>query len=228
MNLQLHYSNLDDGIMIRCEGRIVYGRATEELERRVRDLLPQLRHIVLELSQVTFVDSGGLGLLVRLMTSARCSGGDVKLAAPSPQIAKLLETTALTRVFEVFRSPEEAFSFLGQGAGTRAKRKLVLCVDPSCDVLAFVRAVLQSEYSVRTTDNVYDAKILLRSSRPDLVVLGPNLDSIRGQNTVLEQAPGAAVLALDSDFDHIEAATARTILLQRIQDVSGARQADPK
>jgi anti-anti-sigma factor len=224
MSLQLHFSNLANGIMIRCEGRIVCGGATEELERRVRHLLPLVRHIVLELTQVSFVDSGGLGLLVRLMTSARHSGGDVKLAAPSPQVTKLLETTALARVFELFHSPEEALSFLAQGAGG-AKGRRLLCVDPSCDVLAFMRTVLAPEYSVRTTDNLFDAKILLRSSRPDLIVLGPNLDTIRAQKTILQEAPGTPVLALTADFDHVEAGEAGTLLLQRVHEASGTSQA---
>jgi anti-sigma B factor antagonist len=218
MALLLHVSNLENGILLRCEGRIVCGPESEELEKRVRLLLPAFRHVVLDLSHVTFVDSGGMGLLVRLMTSARSLGGDVKLAAPSPQIAKLLETTGLRRVFELFQTTEEALSAsLGQGTGKR-----VLCVDPSCDVLTFVRTTLRAAgYAVHTTENLFDAKILLRASRPDLLVLGPNLDSARSQETLREYLP-AVVLALDAHFDRLEAAEARAILLERVLKAAAA------
>src|SRR5512142_259954 len=142
MGLLLHLSDLDNGVMLRCEGRLVCGPEAETLEQRVCRLLPLMRNVVLELSQVTFVDSGGLGLLVRLMTSARRSGGDVKLAAPSPQLTKLLDATCLKSAFDLYQSPEDALSSLGRTVvGEVVKR--VLCVDPSCDVLSFVRTVLR-------------------------------------------------------------------------------------
>ncbi len=218
MGLRLYVSNLEDGILLRCEGRIVCGPESEELETRVRRLLPVLRHVVLDLSQVTFVDSSGLGLLVRLMTSARTFGGDVKLAAPSPQTAKLLESTGLRRVFELFHTPEEALSAsMGQRAGSR-----VLCVDPSCDLLTFVRTILQTAgYVVHTTENLFDAKVLLRASRPDFLVLGPNLDSVRSNNTLREYLP-RVVLTLDAHFDHLEAAEAKAILLDRLRKAVAA------
>ncbi len=222
MALEFHLSDLDNGIMLRCEGRIVCGTDTRELEERVGRLVRSVRSVVLELSGVTFIDSGGLGLLVRLSAVARAAGGDLKLAAPSPQLVRLLEITCLTKVFRLFKSPEEALAASparGQAAAQGTKR--VLCVDPSCDVLAFVRTVLQGEgYTILTTDNVSDARILLRASPPDLVLLGPNLDPVRATATLRAQSPQLRVVPLDAEFHHIEAAAATEVLLGQVRNAA--------
>ncbi len=219
MALLFHVSDLPNAILLRCEGRIVCGHEAAELETRIRRLLPDLRCVVLELSGVTFIDSNGLGLLVRLMTSARAAGGELKLAAPSRQVAQLLENTCLSRVLEIFPSPEEALSAtVRQLAGSQPTGKCVLCIDPSADVLTFMRTVLQTDgYSVVTTDNLLDARILLRTSVPNLVLLGPSVDPARATETLHALVPALRVLAVDPAFDRVEAAAATTLLLERLR-----------
>ena len=72
----------------------------------LRDVLQELlesgqRNLVIDLSELEFVDSTGLGVLVGALKKARQSGGDVELHTPSPAIRKALEITGLTQVFRV-------------------------------------------------------------------------------------------------------------------------------
>jgi len=72
----------------------------------LRDLLHELLddgkgHLVIELSELSFVDSTGLGVLVGALKKARQGGGDIELSTPTPAIRKALEITGLTQVFRV-------------------------------------------------------------------------------------------------------------------------------
>jgi anti-sigma B factor antagonist len=61
--------------------------------------------VVLDVGEVTFVDSTGLGVIVRGMRRFRAHGGDVALRGPSHQTMRVLELTGLTEVFEILDGP---------------------------------------------------------------------------------------------------------------------------
>ena len=72
----------------------------------LRDVLHELleggqRNLVIDLSELAFVDSTGLGVLVGALKKARQGGGDIELHTPSSPIRKALEITGLTQVFHV-------------------------------------------------------------------------------------------------------------------------------
>ena len=87
-----------DTAVVKCHGRLVAG-ATEELYREVKDLLPQTKSVVVDLAKLTYVDSTGLGTLVRLYTSARQVGCELKLLHLGKQLRNLLKLTNLLSVF---------------------------------------------------------------------------------------------------------------------------------
>ncbi len=64
--------------------------------------------IVFDLSGLTYINSGGLGLLVQLTAKANSQGGRVVVAAPSPFVADVLETTRLDRFFDVAADTDDA------------------------------------------------------------------------------------------------------------------------
>jgi len=67
MQLKLNTRKLDDGIVVvDCAGRIVFGEETSELRDRVKGLLSEGSRVVLNLGEVSYIDSGGLGTLVAL------------------------------------------------------------------------------------------------------------------------------------------------------------------
>lgn len=63
---------------------------------------------VVDLSEVSFVDSTALGVLVSGVKRLRSSGGDLRLVITQPRISKVFEITGLTDVFAIFTSAEEA------------------------------------------------------------------------------------------------------------------------
>ena len=83
--------------VVRCQGRLVAG-TTEEFYREVKRLLPQEKVVVIDLAELTYVDSMGLGALVRLYTSARQAGCELKLLNLGKQLRNLLKMTNLLSV----------------------------------------------------------------------------------------------------------------------------------
>jgi len=95
-------------VVVDCSGRLVFGEESAGLRDYVKGLLAQSPNVVLNLRDVNYIDSGGLGTLVSLYTTARNAGGAVKLASLSQRVGDLLQITKLLTVFEVFEDEEAA------------------------------------------------------------------------------------------------------------------------
>jgi anti-sigma B factor antagonist len=209
MQLRLESRPVGDVLLIRCHGRIVSGNEVYTLHSQVGDSFVKYSDVVLQFDQVEFVDSSGLGALVRLVQAARSKGGDLKLSGVSPKILKTLEMTNLLSQFETYDSVEEAITaaYLGSRysrAKTGDARPRMLCVYESTDVGTFLREVLCSAgYNAMTTANVDDARILLKATKAKLVVLSSRLQSVHGkptQKSLEEIDPAVSVLVLDENF----------------------------
>ena len=96
--------------MLRCSGRIVAGPEIDILRKHINSLLPGCRQILLHLENVTFIDSMGMGELVRMLTSARRCGGDLKLCNISPSTIRVLRITNLHKVFEILENEEHGLN----------------------------------------------------------------------------------------------------------------------
>ena len=117
MQLKIGVRTLHDGIVVAdCSGRIVFGEETAELRDRIRALISKGSRIVLNLADVTYIDSGGLGTLVALYTTAQNAGGSVKLANLTQRVGDLLQVTKLLTVFDVYDSEEKAIQSFKKGA----------------------------------------------------------------------------------------------------------------
>jgi anti-sigma B factor antagonist len=95
-------------LVVDCSGRLLFGEESASLRDVVKKLLEQSPKVVMNLREVNYIDSGGLGTLVSLFTSARNAGGAVKLASLSQRVGDLLQITKLFTIFEVFDSEEAA------------------------------------------------------------------------------------------------------------------------
>jgi anti-sigma B factor antagonist len=102
MALSITTSNIDEVIVVHLSGAICFSEESASLRIRVKALLEKSRQIVLDLTSVTRIDSGGLGTLVALYASARKVGGDIKLANPGNHAKEALQITRLVTVFEIF------------------------------------------------------------------------------------------------------------------------------
>ena len=110
MALKITHSKIDGIIVIRLTGAIYFGEESKSLRILVKELLDTSRQIVLDLGDVTHIDSGGLGTLVALYASARKAGGDIKLAHIGNHTRELLQITRLVTLFEVFDTVEDAIA----------------------------------------------------------------------------------------------------------------------
>ena len=108
MALNITSRTIDEVIVVRLRGAILFGEESVSLRIRVHDLLGKSSQIVLDLGDVTRIDSAGLGTLVALYTSARKVGADIKLANLGNHATEVLQITRLVTVFEIFGSTVDA------------------------------------------------------------------------------------------------------------------------
>ncbi len=87
-----------DTAVVKCRGRLVAG-TTEEFYQAVKQLIPQTKVVVVDLADLTYVDSSGLGTLVRLHVSARKAGCEFKLLHLGKQLRNVLKLTNLLSLF---------------------------------------------------------------------------------------------------------------------------------
>ena len=99
--LHIEIRQTEEATIAICHGRIV-ADTVPILQEEVRRVLPESKRIMLDLGDVTYLDSAGLGALVGLYASARRNGGQLKLANLTPRIEDLMRITHLAAVFEPY------------------------------------------------------------------------------------------------------------------------------
>jgi len=165
--------------IVHCNGRIVASES-ESLRAHVAWLLRDRRSIVLHLGEVGFIDSSGLGTMVRALTTTRQAHGDLKLCNVTEFVRKVLEMSRLNTVFDTHESEEKAVAaFYGPGARAEAPvptGRSVLCLDSNADVLAYLRELLRrAGYDVQSSSRIADALLLMRVTHFDLLLVGPGM-----------------------------------------------------
>ena len=118
MALSITNNKIDGVIVVHLSGAIFFDEESTFLRVHVKDLLDKSRQIVLDLENVTRIDSSGLGALMALYASARKVGGDIKLANLGNHIKEALRITKLVTVFEVFDRTEDAVASFNRAAAT--------------------------------------------------------------------------------------------------------------
>jgi anti-sigma B factor antagonist len=101
-----------DGVsVVALDGRIVLGEESNALREKVKSLIAEAKKkIVLNMANVTFIDSAGLGTLVAAHHSAKSQGAALKLAHLGAKFQEVLQITKLLTVFDVYNSEAEAVS----------------------------------------------------------------------------------------------------------------------
>ncbi len=108
MQLRMSTRQVGGVMVLDCSGRVLFGEESASLRDTVKKLLTQSPKLVMNLREVNYIDSGGLGTLVSLYTTARNGGGAVKLASLSRSVGDLLQLTKLHTIFEVFEDTDAA------------------------------------------------------------------------------------------------------------------------
>jgi anti-sigma B factor antagonist len=95
--------------VLQLSGRITLGDESSQLRTKIKDVLGRGKSsLVLDLAEVTYIDSAGLGTLVAGFTSAQNQGANMKLANLTKRFDEQLHITKLVTVFDVYKSVEDA------------------------------------------------------------------------------------------------------------------------
>ena len=103
-------SKHDSGVhVVTFQGRITFGRQTEQCRQNLKDLVGQgERRFVFDLANVEYVDSAGIGFLVSCLTTLHQNGAKLRLASPPERVRYVLGITKLNTVFEICATREQA------------------------------------------------------------------------------------------------------------------------
>jgi anti-sigma B factor antagonist len=224
MSLGFQNRRVGDVTVVTCAGRLAAGEETAAFQSYLDSLMPMNPRIVLHLGGIEFIDSGGVGVLVRYFMRAQNTRGALTLCAVSPKVADVLKITRLNAVFQPYDTEADAIAD-AHGPGRRADPSFpspnVLCVDSSPDVLAYLRELLkEAGYGPLTAANLSDALILLIATRPTVVVMGPEMRTSMETGAGAEfhrQATTRALVELPADFAGRDAAEAAQHVLDAVR-----------
>ena len=107
--MKVELRTVGDVKVLDCSGKITLGEGTMSIRSNVHDLLQGgSKKILLNLADITYIDSAGIGELVRTYTTAVNSGGHLKLLNLTKKVEQLLVITKLITVFETFDKEDAA------------------------------------------------------------------------------------------------------------------------
>ncbi len=98
-----------EAVIIELKGNIMGGPEAQEFSDAIKKMLTEnKKHIVVDLAEVKFMNSSGLGMLISGLTTARNGDGNLKLACVTEKIHSLLMITKLITIFETFEAVDDA------------------------------------------------------------------------------------------------------------------------
>jgi anti-sigma B factor antagonist len=117
MPLRATHRDAAQATVVDLSGKITLGEGSALLRKTIRGLLDDKRiHIVLNLADVDYIDSSGIGELVSAYTTAKGRGGELKLLHLTKKVHDLLQLTKLYTVFDVYTEESAALRSFQQSA----------------------------------------------------------------------------------------------------------------
>jgi|SRR5580698_2779858 anti-sigma B factor antagonist len=111
MDLNISNKQVGDVSVVALKGRIVLGEGSSSLRERIKSLLVDgKKKVVLNMANVTYIDSAGLGALVAAHISAKKEGAVLLLSDLGTKFYEIMQVTRLLTVFNVFTAEAEAIS----------------------------------------------------------------------------------------------------------------------
>ncbi|MGE5326684.1 MAG: STAS domain-containing protein [Deltaproteobacteria bacterium] len=118
MSMKATTRQVDSITVIDLSGRITLGEGCTQLRQMIRDLLGKgSKNILVNLADVTYIDSSGIGELVSAFTAVSNQGGQLKLLNLTKKVHDLLQITKLYTVFDVHDDEAKAISSFDKAAG---------------------------------------------------------------------------------------------------------------
>lgn len=206
--------------VIDCVGRLVAGEDSAALNSKVRSCIDNHVDVVVNLHGVSFIDSSGLGTLVRLAATTRHTPAGVRFCGANDQIRKVVELTNLSGTLQLHESEEQALRALGSATvplkkPVQTSNGTILCLSDSMDLLSCLRESLDSAgFRTQTTRTVPDAILLIRTVRPSLAIADAQFTS---RLAAVCSDLGTQIISLPDDFSTAEAGEAMDSLLEEIR-----------
>src|SRR5579884_872620 len=113
--MKLNTRQVDGVTILDLSGRITLGEGSVQLRDGIRDLLAKgSKNILLNLADVNYIDSSGIGELVSAYTTVRNQGGELKLLNLTKKVHDLLQITKLYTVFDIKEDEASAIASFGK------------------------------------------------------------------------------------------------------------------
>jgi anti-sigma B factor antagonist len=107
--LDIHHRKTGDVLLLDLAGSLTVGVNEQSFRQALLDLLSgEQNRVLLNLGGVEFIDSSGIGALVKTYTTVTNRGGKLKLLSPNKRIRETLKITGLLGVFEIFEDENSA------------------------------------------------------------------------------------------------------------------------
>ncbi|HZS45270.1 MAG TPA: STAS domain-containing protein [Blastocatellia bacterium] len=112
--MQIKERTVDGVVILDVSGKILIGDGEVQLKRKLTQLLDQgHRQMILNLGEVPYMDSSGLGAIVRCHTAVQRAGGELKLANLTQRMLDLLTITKLMTILDTYDTEEDALKGFG-------------------------------------------------------------------------------------------------------------------
>ena len=112
--MQITERHVGDVVILDLNGKLILGEGVQLLRDKMNSVVQQGRkQVVVNLSQVNYMDSSGIGELARSFTTVRRNGGALKLLGLTSRISDLLTITKLLTVFDAYDTEKDAIASFG-------------------------------------------------------------------------------------------------------------------
>jgi anti-sigma B factor antagonist len=121
MSVKVTIEEVDGVSLVGLNGRIVLGEESWALREAVKGLIADgKKKVVLNMANVTYIDSAGLGILVAAYVGAKTQGASIRLCALGHKFQEVLQITRLLTIFEVYDTPAAAIGSFHESSASTA------------------------------------------------------------------------------------------------------------
>jgi anti-sigma B factor antagonist len=107
--MKIKYTEKYEAVVIELKGNVMGGDDTKDFNELLHKLIDEgKKHVIVDLSDVKFMNSSGIGMLIGGLTTMKKSDGSMKLSGATEKIESLLVITKLITIFETFNTIDEA------------------------------------------------------------------------------------------------------------------------
>lgn len=105
----MHIDEVNNVLCVSLEQPVLDAGNTEAFKKKMDDVIERGRDIVIDMAEVEFIDSSGLGALLACLRKLNANGNDMKLARLRPTVKSMFELVRMDKIFEIHDVIEDAF-----------------------------------------------------------------------------------------------------------------------